>query len=240
MFWDEGIALMTIIFNANMLREAVIRADSLELRVLSETHPIEYEFSKKFERKMNKLIRQNQQEKPIKGISPVCKRAVAVVAVVTILLASTMGVSAVRYKVFEYVAEVYEKFTHIFFEESLENWSMHEKFVVFRPTYIVDGFELVTEIDENLVLLIYEMDTDYIIFSQDRLQGVSLHINTEGVELEEFKFNGLPAKYYSNRGIQNLLWYDEKYLYTISSTLDRDIIFEIAESVEVVRTDIIP
>ena len=52
-------------------------------------------------------------------------------------------------------------------------------------------------------------------------------------ELEELEFNGHPAKYYSNHGVQNLLWYDGEYLYMVSSTLDRDTVFRVAESIEV-------
>jgi hypothetical protein len=60
-----------------------------------------------------------------------------------------------------------------------------------------------------------------------------MHINTEGIEVERFEFKGLPAMYYSNQGVQNLLWYDETYMYMVSSTLDKDAVFEIAGSVKV-------
>jgi len=53
----------------------------------------------------------------------------------------------------------------------------------------------------------------------------------EGIERLEFK--GLPAVYYSNQGVQNLLWYDETYMYMVSSTLDKDAVFKIAGSVKV-------
>jgi hypothetical protein len=65
-----------------------------------------------------------------------------------------------------------------------------------------------------------------------------MDINNEGTALEELNFNGLPAKYYSNRGIQNLLWYDDEYLlYMVSSTLDRDTVFKVAGSVETAGLD---
>jgi hypothetical protein len=93
------------------------------------------------------------------------------------------------------------------------------------------------------VLLVYEKGSDYISYSQQRLEDVSININTEGVKLEELEFKGLPAKYYSNQGVQNLLWHDDKYMYmvsSVSSTLDRDIVFKIAESVEITGTDLSP
>ena len=147
---------------------------------------------------------------------------VAFVAAIIILFASAMSVSAVRAAVFEFVTEVYEKFTHMFFEESPPSQESSDEFIVRRPSFIPEGFELVDEKTAGPVLLVYENGSDYISYSQQRLEDVSMDINTEGAELEEVEFNGHPAKYYSNRGVQNLLWYDDEYLYMVSSTLDRD------------------
>ncbi|HHU72846.1 MAG TPA: DUF4367 domain-containing protein, partial [Clostridiales bacterium] len=36
-----------------------------------------------------------------------------------------------------------------------------------------------------------------------------------------------------NKGTQNLLWYDDHYYYRLSSTLDKEILIMIAESIEV-------
>jgi len=69
------------------------------------------------------------------------------------------------------------------------------------------------------------------------LLDIIAKVYTIGVELEELEFKCLPAKYYSNQGVQNLLWYDDKYMYLVSSTLDRYIVFKIAESVEITGTD---
>ena len=86
----------------------------------------------------------------------------------------------------------------------------------------------------------YEKENDFLSYSQQRLENVSMHINTEGVELEELEFKGFSAKYYFNRGVHNLLWHDSKYMYIVSSTLDRDTVFRTAESVEITGTDISP
>ena len=64
-------------------------------------------------------------------------------------------------------------------------------------------------------------------------ENVSMHINTEGAELEELEFKGFSAKYYSNRGVQNLLWHDDEHMYMVSSTLGRATVFKIADSVDV-------
>ncbi len=231
---------MTINFTDDMLREAVVRADIRELEAMPADYEIEHEFSKRFERKMKKLVRRSKTGNQAGRVVFLRRRAVALAAAIVILLATAMSVSAVRAAVFEFITEAYEKFTHIFFEESPPSQESADELSIRRPSFIPEGFELVNEKTTGPVLLVYEKGSDYISYSQQRLENVSLQVNTEGAELEELKFNGHPAKYYSNRGVQNLLWYDDEYLYMVSSTLDRDTVFRIAGSVETAGADTSP
>ena len=231
---------MLINLTDDMLRTSLIRADALEIEAISSDKIKEHKFSKGFERKMSKLIGESKGTRSTKTGSPVRRRVIAVVTAILILFAATMSVSAVRNVIFEFISDVYEKYTHIYFKGEIDKGLILENFVVYRPTYEVEGFELVTEIIDYPVLLEYVKGVDSIVYSQHLLQYISSHINTEGVELEDLEFRGLPAKYYSNLGIQNLLWYDDNYLYRVSSTLDTDTVFRIAESVEKVETYVIP
>lgn len=231
---------MKIDFTDEMLREAVVRADIRELEAMPADHEIEHEFSKRFERRMGKLIRRGKTGSPVGAIAFLRRHMVAFVAAIIILFASAMSVSAVRAAVFEFITEVYEKFTHIFFNESRSSQDAADGFSIYEPAYIPEGFKLVNKNTDGLVLLEYEKENDFISYSQQCLENVSININTEGVKLEELEFKGLPAKYYSNQGVQNLIWYDDKYMYMVSSTLDRDIVFKIAESVEITGADLCP
>jgi len=223
-----------------MLREAVIKADMCELEALPAEHEIEHEFSKRFEQRMRKLIRRSKAGSRAGRVVFLRRRAVALAAAIAILLATAMSVSAVRAAVFEFITEMYEKFTHMFFEESQSSNDAADEFIVRRPSFIPEGFELVDEKTAGPVLLVYEKGANYISYSQQRLEDVSVDINTEGAELEELEFEGLPAKYYSSRGVQNLLWYDDEYLYMVSSTLDRDVVFRVAESIGTAGTGTSP
>jgi hypothetical protein len=187
---------MTINFTDDMLREAVVRADIRELEALPADHEITHEFSKRFERKMKKLVRRSKTGNQAGRVVFLRRRAVALAAAIVILLATAMSVSAVRAAVFEFITEVYEKFTHIFFEESPPSQESSDEFIVRRPSFIPEGFELVDEKTAEPVLLVYEKGSDYISYSQQKLEDVSLQVNTEGAALEELEFNGLPAKYY--------------------------------------------
>jgi len=231
---------MTINFTDEKLREAVIKADICELEAMPSDHEIEHEFSKRFERRMRKLVRRSRTGNPAGRVVFLRRRAVALAAAIVILLATAMSVSAVRAAVFEFVTEVYEKFTRIFFEESTPSRESSDEYIIRRPSFIPEGFELVDEKTAGPVLLVYEKGSDYISYSQQRVEDVSMDINTEGAELQELEFNGHPAKYYSNQGVRNLLWYDDKYMYMVSSTLDRDTVFNVAGSVETAGTESSP
>jgi hypothetical protein len=231
---------MVINFTDDMLKKAVIKADIYEIETLPADDEIEYEFSNEFKRKIKKLIRQNKTRSQVEAMAFLRMRVVVFVAAIIILLVSAMSVSAMRAAVFEFITEVNEKFTHIFFNESRSSQDAADGFAIYEPAYIPEGFKLVNKNTDGLVLLEYEKENDFISYSQQCLENVSSNINTEGVRLEELEFKGLPAKYYSNQGVQNLIWYDDKYMYMVSSTLDRDIVFKIAESVEITGADLCP
>ena len=231
---------MSYSFTEAGLKSAVIKADRYEMEALPADNEIYYEFSRDFEKKMQKLIRRSKKGNTIRGRVFWRRQAVAFITVIIILIAFAMSVPAVRASVIEFITEVYEKFTHIFFDESSSSRDAADEFVIYEPAYIPEGFELVNKKTAGLVLVEYEKGNDFISYSRQRLENVSMHINTEGVELEELEFKGFSAKYYSNQSVQNLLWHDGKYMYMVSSTLDRDTVFKIAESVEITGTDLNP
>jgi hypothetical protein len=119
-------------------------------------HEIEHEFSKRFERRMGKLIRRSKTGSPVGAIAFLRRHMVAFVAAIIILFASAMSVSAVRAAVFEFITEVYEKFTHIFFNESRSSQDAADGFAIYEPAYIPEGFKLVNKNTDGLVLLEYE------------------------------------------------------------------------------------
>lgn len=223
---------MSYSFTDDALKNAVIKADRYEMEALPVDNEIDHVFSHDFEKKMQKLIRRSKKGNAIRGQAFWRRRAGALIAAIIILIASAMSVPAVRASVIEFITEVYEQFTHIFFDESRSPRDATDEFTIYEPILIPEGFEMVNKITNGLVLLEYEKEDEFVSYSQQRLKNVSMYINTEGVELEELVFKGFSARYYSNKGVQNLLWHDGEYMYMVSSTLDRATVFKIADSVE--------
>ena len=161
------------------------------------------------------------------------RRAVAIVAAILILIGCAMSISPVRAAIIEFINWVYEEFTYIFFnQESPSSQDLTDEFIVYEPTYIPEGFTLVYKSNDNFVLMVYENETDYITYSQQGIEDVSTGFNTEGILSEELAIKGLPATYYANQGVQSLIWYDDKYMYSVLSTLQKELVFRIANSVE--------
>lgn len=225
---------MSIDLSDEKLKKAVITADRYEINALPLDSQIEHTFSVLFEWKMRKLIRTSK-----KGIRNKVRwnrrTLIACILIIILSFASVMSVSAVRKQVFEFISEIFEKYSQIHYEKS-EPTDMptinSDNFEAKLPEYIPEGFELYLEDMQGIVRLDYAKDNDYVSYEQMRIEQVSMQINTEGVELVDLTFNDLPAKYYSNQGVQNLIWYDDIYQYMVSSTLDREEVFKVAESIK--------
>jgi hypothetical protein len=222
---------MAYSFTEHQLKLAVINADRILLNALPGDEAIEHEFSSVFERKMRALIRMSYR----RNRSHFKKRLVTAIAAILLLIATAMSVSAVRHAVFDFIALVYEKFTHFYYDASKSaapSKAPDSDFVLLLPGFIPEGFEIETrEFNKGTYVYHYKKGEDYITYYQRNIEGVSMDINTEGLIWEQIEFNGVAAKYYSNQGVQNLIWYDDNYMFMILSTLDRDTVFKIAESV---------
>lgn len=222
---------MAISYSEESLKAAIVAVDHLFIDSLPSDDEINYVFSKRFKRRMNKLIAQYGPEKKNKKSHVARKRWIAILAAVIMAISTVMSVSAAREAVFQFVSQVYKKYSQIFFSQSL---SVSQNSVVFtkhKPHYIPAGFQLVHSETNELLRLEYKNDDDIIMYSQQNASDISMHINIEGTKLEDLKLNGIPAKYYSNHGLQNIIWYDDRYMYMVSSTLNRETVLKIAESV---------
>jgi len=221
---------MSYSFDDDKLKEAVKKADEYYINSLPRNEDIEYQFSDKFQKRMKKLIKQSKKKETSVRTVFLPKRIAVLIISIFILLASSMSVSAVRRGVFEFIFYVYEKYTEIIFDHSKP--ITKGEFTPFTPSYIPEGFTIDLEDLDGSVYLEYIKNDDYIIYEQKYKEDVASHINTEGVEVEKTEVNGQPAIYYSNYGVQNLIWHDELYMYSISSTLNKEEVFRIAMSIQ--------
>lgn len=214
------------------LKEALLNIDRYELSLLPNDNVIKHVFSKSFIKKMNRLLKQSKRNENYISLAQFKKRFVAVLVAGMILIGSAVTVYAARKYIYEFFTEIYEKYTHIFFKSDKPAPNVDFEFEAHSPTYIPEGFKVTVDNVNTTVLLVYEKADQYISYSQIKLNEALLDINTENVPLENIKFLGLPAKYYSNIGIQNLIWNDDYYMYSVSTTLPKEDLYKICESIK--------
>lgn len=218
-------------FNVDELKEALSKVDEYYINLLPKDREIHYQFSHKFKRRMKKLIRTSKKTEIVNKSFGLGKKIAVFIAMVLIVFAFTTSVSsAVQNAVYNFIFKIYEKYTEVFFEGSRS--IPNNEFVALKPFYIPDGFIVNIENVDTVVFLEYIKENDYIIYEQIKKEDVSARINTEGIIVEEIEINGYRAIYYSNKGIQNIIWYDDTYMYSIYSTLDKDEVYRIAKSVQ--------
>lgn len=215
----------------SLLRKAL--AEEIEERMLEfdSTNIIPgNQLSAKFERKMRKAIKQYERPKVLRQIIIASKRVAGFVIILSALLFTTIfSVEALRTKFIEFVITTYEKYSNIFFSSGgiLEITN----FQSYIPAYIPYGFFIVHEDYEQVTILEYENEKgESISFTQFFIKGYGGQLNTEGIELEKIVINGNPGYYFSNQGIQNIIWHNDTYIFKISSSLDKECIKKIAKS----------
>ncbi len=223
---------MTRTLSEEAIRAAVVEVAEAEILYYSHLEMPKHHFSLDFERRMRILIKRAFGMSGQVRFTYLHRRAVAVAVAIVLALAAPMSVSAVRTAVFNLVEEIYEKFTHYFFQSDDPQQESVGLFVEHVPTYIPEGYQLVNKSRVDQIFLEYRCNLDIITFYQLRISDFSMNFNTEGIEVEQMAFRGCEAQYFSSAGLQYLFWYDDEYSYVIVSSLDRETVFRIAESVK--------
>lgn len=181
-------------------------------------------FSPDFERRMRKLII-SERRRFVTIFRHRIRRTVVAAIVAATLMASTMSVQAIQQPVVGFLVQVYERFSQIVFseedEEATRSPSATEGFTV-PPA--PDGFTITRQEDHGTLLEVeYSADNgDYFIYTQYLLDGATMSIDTEGTETEPITIGGNEGLWYSNRGINNLIWQNDAYGFWISGTCGFD------------------
>ena len=183
---------------------------------------INAEFSKKFERKMDKLIR--RRNKPYFNL--ICtggRRAACIAAVVIILSASSLSVEAVREAVHDFFMSIFEDHTAVSVNSDTEKdypATIEEEYAI---SNLPDGFELSDyNRDSGTIFAAYFYGDKYIFFDQFVHDSYLVNFDNEHSELE----------YYTDESGQEYLiqstnhdfcisWDNGEYIFKITSNLNK-------------------
>lgn len=220
------------IINDDFLYKYMKGAENIILESLPKEEELSHKFSKRFERKMNKLIRRENRTAFMKSFINHSKKAAVIFLIfATIAFATTMSVEAYRIKFFEVVIKVWEEFTSMIFKGKENN--NDNKLIPAIPEYIPKGFSILEEnINDHMYSVIY-VDENYeeIFYEQRVLSYGEIILDTEDIEDETIEIGNQTIILFTNKGVNQIYWSDDSYFYTLISSINKDEIIEMAKKI---------
>ena len=213
---------------------SAFRAEDLSIEIPAGEHT----FSKRFQRKMKRTIR--QADRAAAGDQPRIRRIrwkavlVTVLAVLLSVSVTVMAVEPLREGFLRMIRTVFSDHTEISFETESEVSEIEGGFQVFQLGYIPKGFYVIDE--QNLA----EIDFYSVCYSNDNgssfefvqvlTRDANLNIGSKDHKYEEFTINGMNAYYNEDQINNNLVLYNEQYAITISGNIPKEELIKIAQS----------
>ena len=220
------------VMDDDFLYKYVKSAENIMIDSLPKEEALFHNFSKGFQKKMNKLIRQERRSPFIKTFVNYSRKvAIIFLIFISIAFATTMSVEAYRVRFFEVVIEVWEEFTSIIFNDK-QNID-DGKLIPVNPTYIPDNFKIIEhEINSYEQFIYWQNDNGIeIMFEQAKITANSIITDTEGIDIEELLIGEQKIIYFTNKNINQIYWNDSNYIYTIISEYDKNELLNMVESI---------
>lgn len=203
----------------------------------SEETIIQHTFSKRFERKMARLIRQQKSFYFPMIRTPLRRTVTIIVTVVIVLSTMVMSVSALREAFIRFITEAFNTHTEV---QAIQDDTAPESFEdIYVITNIPDGFEIVFQNDNiteaPALITEYRNSQQRIIFSQYIKSRYDVNVNTEGFEMVRIDINGNEGFMVDMIDNIYIAWDNGDYIFEIDSNVGKDILIDMAKSVQKVE-----
>lgn len=194
--------------------KAFLEAERIEHSNLKREEEIEWDFSEKFEKSMNKLIKKNNHIR-LSTRRNIRKGLLAAIVAIIVTFTGLMSVSATQTPFIEFVKKIFPQFNEITLsEESTPPVNKIE--TEYTLTNLPDGFEM-TEYQKNdlgVLMTWINNNGDEITFSQN-IVDTNFTIDNEHNYKEE-NINGYKSYYIEDEAGAFLRWTDGYYWFTLS------------------------
>ncbi len=174
---------------------------------------IDFTFSEKFIKRMDKLIRA-QRKNYYKFINTAGKRVAVIFAAIITLFTASLSVKAIREPVVKFIKQVYETFTHYSFEGDTTKKIEKEYFVTNLP----DGYFQADKIESDITITtIYKNNSGGIIKFCQQISSNSEHtFDSEKMRKETMVINEQKYDIYYGEQIANAIWAENGYVLTLT------------------------
>lgn len=229
-------------------RDKLYEAFDLYSKEFCDTLPSDEElgnisFSDEFEEKMRKLI-EKQKKFYYYWVNTAGKRAAAIIAALFVgLTAVTFGVKAIREPFLRFIVETFEKFSSIIFMNDDDNSGQSSisadadfEFEAVEPNYIPEGYVKDSKIEDFIFYQISYLSIDKtssITYTQMSINDTIVQADTENTTYDKLQINGFEAISYTRNGNNTVVFNSDKYVFTVTGSVDMDEIIKIAESIKI-------
>lgn len=197
---------------------------------------LEYKFSDEFERKMRQLIDGYDWQKKLKrskeNISflntkprSTIKKRLIIIAIILAILTSIFSITAARETIWNFIITTYEKFSNISFRTPDPSSVIpDEETIKPEDLKLPLGFVEIGRFEAPIATNVVYANSDgrEFIFNKVITEGTQMSINTEGIKTEEIAVRGKTGLYYSNMGLEHLIWTEGRYVIQISGKITKD------------------
>ena len=216
-----------------VIKEALIESMNRELDE-TEQNIEPHNFSSQFEHNMNKLIKNiGRKEKAQAAGKTIVKFAVTAATVMGIMFGGFLTQQEVYAAVGNVIRSIFSTHDKYTYQDNSED-------IVFDDTirlgYVPDGYELRSVYYMgNANLLTYESeDEKSLYFNYSLAEDSSITVDNESHSYKETIKNNKIYYFYKSEqdNFNTLIWFDEKYAYSIDAQISEDEIIKIAENIK--------
>lgn len=222
-----------------MLYKCAPRAEKLWISTLPSDDQIpEHKFSRRFERKMRRLIREQRRSLPMRKALQIARQtAAAILIAATLSFSCLMTVEAYRAKFIEVITEVLYDLTHFSFFSS---WQDDTELAEIEFSYLPEGINEVRRetLSEPQSQTIYFENSEgrQLKFSQQLVTdstGLDIILDTEDSTTTTVPFGDYNASLIIKEDISILMWEDDPYLMLLTGDFPSEEIIKIANGITI-------
>lgn len=197
----------------------------------------EHKFSRRFERKMKRLIREQKRSPQANRMIRGLRRVAAIILVIGILsFSGLMTVEAYREKVIEVITQVFHDLTNYRFISEESDSEQHVDLPDITFQYIPDGMEKVEDTArERYRYILYEaQDGNFFELTQTVIVDNSDYekiLDSEDAITEEFYLGDSEAVLNTKNGTTTIFWTKDHILYSLCGTIDPTELKSVAEKI---------
>ena len=208
----------------------------LWLSALPEQAP-EHEFSPKFRRKVEKLLRRQRRSPAVNAALRYGRRAAAFALVfLTLSFSCLMTVDAAfRERVIQAVVQVFQDFTEFIYTSDSSAVGKPGNLVF---TYLPEGMEVQVREQDELGFYVYmeDLEGEFIELDQSLVENensMTLLLDTENAVVTDFVIRGVSALGIEKGLDHTIHWTEGSFVYTLSGTVSMEELKLIAEGIQI-------